>query len=153
MGGAGYDAFVIPSTVNGTASSPATNSSGKGANNNNLTVPSGVSITFVITNLDTAVNLNFSGQASTDFTIYNDTAKGYVALHYSKGQPISSLSVGHTFTIPGLNINIPIPPDTIVTFTCTFSTPGVYEYLCDAPCGAGMGLMGYMVGYLTVTSS
>lgn len=151
-GGPGYDAYVIPSHINGTAPEPATNSTGSGTNDNNITVPAGITATFVITNLDTAVNLNFSGQASTDFTIYNDTAKGYVALHYTKGETISALAVGHTFTIPGLNINIPIPPDTVVTFTYTFSAPGIYEYLCDAPCGPGMGLMGYMVGYLTVTS-
>jgi hypothetical protein len=114
-------------------------------------VPSGVAVRFVITNLDNAVNLNFTEHASTGFTIYNDTADGYVAFRYSEGQLISGLPVGHTFTIPSLGVDIPIPPDTVVTFTYTFSTPGAYEYVCMAPCGSGMGLMGYMDGYVNVT--
>ena len=43
-------------------------------------------------------------------------------------------------------------PDTVVTFTYTFNSPGVYEYVCLAPCGPGMGLVGYMDGYVIVTS-
>jgi Fe-S cluster assembly iron-binding protein IscA len=152
-GGPTYDAFVISSYANGTAPRLATNTTGPGPNNNNITVHAGVSVTFVITSIDTAVNQNFTGPASTDFTIYNDTASGQVASHYSKGQSVSSLPVGHTFTIPTLKINIPIPPDTIVTFTYTFSNSGVYAYLCEAPCGPGMGLTGYMVGYVIVTAS
>ncbi len=150
-GGEGYDAFVIPSHANGTALRLATNTTGPGPNDNNITVPAGVSVTFVITNIDTAVNQNFTGIASTNFTIYNDTASGQVASHYSKGQSMSNLPVAHTFTIPSVNVIVPIPPDTIVTFTYTFTAPGVYAYLCITPCGPGMGLRGYMLGYLTVT--
>ncbi len=152
-GGPGYDAFVLPSHANGTALRLATNTTGPGPNDNNITVPAGVPVTFVITNVDTAVNQNFTGPASIAFTIYNDTASGQVASNYAKGQSVTSLPVGHTFTIPNLNINIPIPPDTIVTFTYTFSNSGVYEYMCEAPCGPGMGLTGYLVGYVTVTAS
>jgi plastocyanin len=152
-GGAGYDAFVISSHVNGTAPRHATNTTGPGPNDNNITVATGVAVTFVITNIDTGVNENFTGPASTNFTIYNDTATGQAPSHYIKGQSVSKLPIGHTFTIPSLNINIPIPPDTIVTFTYTFSNPGVYEYMCEAPCGSGMGLTGYMNGYIIVTSS
>ncbi|HUK27579.1 MAG TPA: hypothetical protein VLV31_04075 [Candidatus Acidoferrales bacterium] len=151
LGGAGYDAFVIPSHVDGTLPRAGTNSTPPGPNDNNVTVPAGVAVRFVITNLDTAVNMNFTGAASTDFTIYNDTNSGYVALHYSKGQALQKLPVGHTFSIPTLNVSIPIPPDTVVTFTYTFTTPGIYQYMCEAPCDLGMGLAGYMVGYVTVT--
>jgi heme/copper-type cytochrome/quinol oxidase subunit 2 len=151
-GGASYDAFVIPSYANGTTPTPATSTTRPGPNDNNITVSANVPVTFVITSIDTAVNQNFTGTASTDFTIYNDTASGYVALHYSKGQSLPKLPVGHDFAIPTLNIDIPIPPDTLVTFTYTFSTPGVYVYLCTVPCGPGMGLVGYMNGYVIVTS-
>lgn len=150
-GGEGYDAFVIPSHANGTARILATNTTSPGPNDNNITVPAGVSVTFIISSIDTAVNENFTDTASTNFTIYNDTASGQVASHFSKGQLVSALPIGHTFTIPSLNVNIPIPPDTIVTFAYTFTTPGVYAYLCTAPCGPGMGLRGYMLGYITVT--
>ena len=152
-GGFGYSAFVIPSHVNETTPRHATSSSPPGPNDNNITVPMGVSVTFVITNLDPTVSEIFAGPASTDFTIYNDTEGGYVALHYIQGQSMNT-PIGHTFTITSLNINIPLPPDTIVTFTHTFITPGVFEYVClVSGCGAGMNLLGYMDGYLTVTSS
>jgi plastocyanin len=150
-GGSTYDAFVISSYANGTVPEPATNATGPGPNDNNITVPAGVSVTFVITNIDTAVLLNFTGPVSTDFTVYNDTPSGQAASHYSAGQSISSLPISHTFTIQSLNVNIPIPPDTVVTFTYTFATPGVYKYFCETPCGPGMNLAGYMNGYLIVT--
>jgi len=149
-GGATYDAFVISSYANGTVPKPATSTMGPGSNDNNITVPVGVSVTFVITNIDTAVLLNFTGPASTDFIVYNDTASGVVASHYTAGQSISNLPISHTFTIQNLNVNIPIPPDTVVTFTYTFVTPGVYKYFCETPCGPGMDLAGYMNGYLIV---
>jgi len=150
-GGTGYDAFVVSTSVNGTAPELATNATGPGPNDNNITIHAGVSVTFVITNIDTAVLLNFTGPASTDFTVYNDTENGQVASHYSAGQSVSSLPISHTFTIQSLNVNIPIPPDTVVTFTYTFVTPGVYKYFCETPCGPGMDLAGYMIGYLIVT--
>lgn len=150
-GGATYDAFVISSYANGTVPKPATNATSPGPNDNNITVQAGDSVTFVITNIDTAVLMNFTGPVSTDFTVYNDTANGQVATHYSAGQSVSSLPISHTFTIQSLNINIPIPPDTIITFTYTFVSPGVYKYFCETPCGPGMDLAGYMSGYLIVT--
>lgn len=150
-GGAGYDAFVIATNFNGSIPELATNAAGPGPNDNNITVPAGASVTFVITNLDTAVLVNFTGPVSTDFTVYNNTENGQVALHYGVGQSISSLPISHTFTIQDLGVNIPIPPDTLVTFTYTFATPGVYKYLCETPCGPGMNLTGYMIGYIIVT--
>ncbi len=149
-GGAGYDAFVIPSYANGTAPPRGTNASGPGPSNNNVTIPLGVPVTFVITNLDTAVLENYTGNASVEFTIYENTDSGQVVSHYSQGQAISPLQISHTFSVPRLNLNIPIPPDTIVTFTYTFTSPGVYEYMCYTPCGPGMGLVGYMNGYVIV---
>jgi Fe-S cluster assembly iron-binding protein IscA len=148
-GGPGYDAFVL--STNGTAPRLATNTTSPGPNDNNITVTAGVPVTFVITNIDTAINENFTGPVSTNFTIYNDTASGQVASQYIIGQSVTNLRIGHTFSIPDLNVNIPIPPDTIVIFTYTFTSSGVYSYLCTAPCGPGMGLRGYMLGYLTVT--
>ena len=149
-GGGGYDAFIIPSYANGTAPPRLTNATGPGPSNNNVTIPLGVPVTFVITNLDTAVLENYTGQASVEFTIYNNTDSGQVVSHYTQGQAISPLQISHTFSIPSLKIDIPIPPDTIVTFTYTFTVPGVYEYMCNTPCGPGMGLVGYMNGYVIV---
>ena len=149
FGGSTYDAFVLPASFSG--NTPNASSTAGTRPNNNITVPHGVPIKFVISNLDTALNENFTSQVSVPFTLYNDTNSGQVALQYTQGETITHLPISHTFSIPDLQVNIPIPPDTMVVFTYTFSTPGVYSYLCTTPCGPGMGLAGYMLGYITVT--
>jgi len=149
FGGSTYDAFVLPAAFSG--NTPNASSTTGAAPNNNITVTHGVPIKFVISNIDTAVLQNFTSQVSVPFTIYNDTNSGQVALQYTQGETISKMAISHTFAIPDLQVNIPIPPDTMIVFTYTFSTPGVYTYLCTTPCGAGMGLAGYMLGYITVT--
>jgi len=149
FGGSTYDAFVLPVSFSGTP--PNASSHAGTAPDNNITVTHGVPIKFVISNIDTALNENFTSQVSVPFTLYNDTNSGQVAIQYTPGETITHLPISHTFTIPDLQVNIPIPPDTMVVFTYTFSTPGVYSYLCTTPCGPGMGLAGYMLGYITVT--
>jgi heme/copper-type cytochrome/quinol oxidase subunit 2 len=148
-GGATYDAFIVPANANGTVPKPATKSVGPGPNDNNVSVPVNQPVTFVITDLDTALNLNYTANATLPFTIYNDTASGQAPVQYATGQSVK-LPVSHTFVVTGTNVNIPLPPDTIVTFTVTFTTPGEYMYYCTAPCGLGMGLVGYMEGYINV---
>jgi len=149
-GGSGYDAFVLAGNVNGNLPTPATNTTEPGPDNNNISVSAGSTVQFVITSTDTAINANFTSQVTTPFVLYNDTNSGQVAVHYNQGQSVTNLPVGHTFTIKSLGLNIPIPPDTIVTFSYTFSTRGVYVYECKTPCGPGMGLAGYMLGYVIV---
>jgi hypothetical protein len=84
------------------------------------------------------------------------------------GQTYSALDpakVAHTFTVPSLGINVPIPGDapadaTYVTVTFSFRTHGAGAYLfeCLAPCGTGTGFggpmqsMAYMRGTLTVAA-
>jgi heme/copper-type cytochrome/quinol oxidase subunit 2 len=151
-GGAGYDAFVLSANAeNGVVPTPATNTTAPSIIDNNVTVAAGTTVKFVLTTIDTAVLQNFSSQVSIPFTVYNDTASGVVASHYGQGQSISNMPIGHTFTITQLGVNIPIPPTTVVTFSLTFSKSGVYMFMCDTPCGPGMGLVGYMEGYVIVT--
>jgi|ECHhosMinimDraft_1075155.scaffolds.fasta_scaffold02874_3 heme/copper-type cytochrome/quinol oxidase subunit 2 len=145
-GGPGWDAFV-PLKYLG---EPITAKENQSIIDNNITVKAGVPVKFVIINIDTMNAMNFSGTVNVPFTIYNDTPNGQIAVTYNQGQQIENLSIGHTFTVPKLGINIPIPPDTVVSFTYTFNTPGTYEYLCITPCGPGMGQVGYMVGYIIV---
>ncbi len=149
-GGAGYDAFVIPTAIGAAPPTPANATAGPGPNSNNLTVSAGVPITFVISNIDTAVIENFTGPVTTPLSIYNDTDAGQVALQYQPGQSIQNMPVSHTFTINSLGLNIPIPPGTVVTFTYTFTKAGVYRYLCMTPCGPGMTVVGYMMGFVNV---
>lgn len=64
----------------------------------------------------------------------------------------------HTFTIPSLGINIPVPPlSTVVTYL-TIKTAGTYNWLCLIPCGGGpqgiqgaMDTPGWMLGTVRVS--
>ena len=138
--GAGGDAFVVPSHLSGSVSSTSSD--------NSITVQANTPVKFIINNLDTAVNQNFTGTAANTFTIYNDTDSGMTGVQYSQGQTISNLPIGHSFSIANM-INIPIPPDTVVMFTYTFTKTGTYQYYCQIPCGPGHPSMN---GSLTVTA-
>jgi len=147
-GGPGYDAFIIPSAVNGTV--PISTVKGSpGINNNTIFVEANEPVTFVITDTDTAINLNYTEAAKLAFTVYNETSTGQAPVHFSPGQSVE-MPVAHTFVVAGTNVDIPLPPDTIVTFTTTFTAPGRYPYYCTAPCGPGMEVLGYMMGTLVV---
>jgi heme/copper-type cytochrome/quinol oxidase subunit 2 len=79
-------------------------------------------------------------------------------------QALNPAQVAHTFTIPALHLNVPIPGDgtpgaAFVTVTFTFRTgaAGIYMWQCFDPCGEGpagysgsMGTMGDMMGYLII---
>ncbi len=67
------------------------------------------------------------------------------------GKKITSVdpnNVSHTFTVPSLLINLPIPAavsknqPAVVTFEFSVSKPGNYHWLCAAPCGSGSTGMG-----------
>ena len=148
FGGGGYDAFILADSLGGKV--PNASSAGT-VLNNNITVTHGVPIKFVVSNLDDAVLQNFTGKATVPFTFYNNTDAGQMAVQYSEGETVPEVAISHTLTIPDLQVNIPIPPSTMVVFTYTFSSPGTYLYLCTTPCGPGMGLTGYMQGYINVT--
>lgn len=64
----------------------------------------------------------------------------------------------HTFTAPGLGVNVQIPggsEDKPGTVTFTINAPdraGTYEWICALPCDPwAMSHMGYMKGRVTVT--
>jgi hypothetical protein len=98
------------------------------------------------------------------------------------GKPVSVINswsgcnVGHTFSIPGLNLNVPMATPGLTATLCgtspctsgpketmTFSfrspkTPGAYFWQCRVPCGGGfidgfggpMQTFGYMTGNMEV---
>lgn len=91
------------------------------------------------------------------------------------GQAVTSIpdnEISHTFTIPFLGINVPIPavtsanaaagsqpPYVEVVFTFTPTKSGSFMWMCTAPCGSGpMGMggamvtMGWMRGTVTVVA-
>jgi hypothetical protein len=125
-----------------------------------LSVPANTVVTVTIRNFDLGdaaltpnsplarVEGTVGGVASVD-------GKTYTALDPAK--------VAHTFTVPLLGINVPIPGDapdnaTYLTVTFSFRTHGAGSYIfqCLAPCGTGTGFggpmqsMAYMRGTLTV---
>ncbi|MDA8057061.1 MAG: hypothetical protein M0032_03670 [Actinomycetota bacterium] len=83
------------------------------------------------------------------------------------GQPVHAVpndEVSHTFTIPGLLVNVPVPAASssahpvTVTFTFRVTKKGTFHWLCTAPCGSGATGMGgamntnaWMEGYVTFT--
>jgi hypothetical protein len=100
------------------------------------------------------------------------------------GKPVKQLNswsgcnVGHTFSIPGINLNVPMDTPAVTASLCStspctsgphktmqfsFMTPkasGVYFWQCRIPCGGGfvtgfggpMQTIGYMTGNMTVVS-
>jgi hypothetical protein len=98
------------------------------------------------------------------FTTVQGTVGGVA---YADGHAYTALApdkVAHTFTIPQLHINVPLPGDTttgkpygIVSFTFRTGAAGSYYFQCFDPCGTGtngwegpMITKGYMRGTLTV---
>lgn len=70
---------------------------------------------------------------------------------------VASDGAAHTFTVPQLNLNVPIPPASTVTFSFRTGAAGTYAWQCFAPCGTGpagwsgaMADSGYMRGAMTV---
>lgn len=94
-------------------------------------------------------------------TNVNSTQAGGVA----GGSTVSSFapeSIAHTFTIPAIGFNIPIPPSSTVFAQLHFSSSlqGTYNWQCEAPCGTGangwggaMATIGWMTGSVTIGSS
>ncbi len=81
------------------------------------------------------------------------------------GKPVANVSdinIAHTFTVPGLGFNMPIPVaptggHVVVTASFVASKTGTFVWHCYAPCGSGtngmagaMSTMGWMTGKVTV---
>lgn len=132
-----------------------------GYTNTGLVVPANSIVTVTIHNYDLG---DTPFPANSPYTKVQGTLGGVAT---AEGKQYSSLGIdkiAHTFSIPLLNLNVPIPGDapagasyTSVTFTFHTGKAGTYTFRCFDPCGTGssgwMGPMltkGYMVGTLTV---
>jgi len=128
---------------------------------NKLVVPANSLVTVTIRNYDLGDTPLPHGSP---FTTVQGTVNSMATVN---GQPYASLApekVAHTFTIPQLHINVPLPGDApkgasydTVTFTFHTGRAGSYIFQCFDPCGTGsngfegpMVTRGYMIGTLTV---
>jgi len=145
---------ILPQKPNSSIQGPAYSQT-------SLTVPANSLVTITIVNDDPGDTALPAGSPFAHVT----GVTGGVA--YVDGQAYNALDVArvaHTFTIPQLGVNVPIPGDTPVgqkTITVTFSfktgSAGMFTWQCMDPCGSGssgwggpMATMGYMQGMLMV---
>lgn len=133
----------------------------------NFQVPADATVVFRITNFDGATALpapyaSVRGTVGNEAYAYPIKAKNPNAS--GTPRPFTSLNaktgVAHTFSIPALGINVPIPAYSVVTFTIHTGKAGTYSWRCFDPCGTGpsgwgaaMSRVGYMEGTFTVVSA
>lgn len=124
----------------------------------NITIPSGKTVTLVITNYDDMSTPLAAGEP------YNKVMGGSETVNGKSVTYVSNKIIAHTFTVTGLGVNVPIPvapmgtgTGTTVTFTFKAGKKGTYTWQCYTPCGSGpkgvggpMVTPGYMTGTITV---
>ncbi len=133
-----------------------------------FTAPAGATVVLTIVNHDdgTAPLPPASpwGQVWGADATYGETTGGTELIDGSPVHGVPNEDVSHTFTIPGLLVNVPVPaapssadPVTI-TFTFRVTKKGTFTWLCAAPCGSGatgmggaMNTPGWMEGHVTFT--
>lgn len=109
---------------------------------------------------------NVSGTVGDVMQIVNNTnvnssqpSTGNISI--SGGETVSNLPEGgasHTFTVPSLNLNIPIPPSSVIHAQLYITHTGNFYWQCEAPCGSGvdgwggaMATAGWMTGTVVVS--
>lgn len=132
-----------------------------------LVVPAGKQVTLLIVNYDDAPTPLPAGM-----TTYDNVQGGVETVNGHTVSSISNKEIAHTFTVPELGINVPLPVATdqgsataktvvpaIVTFTFTPAKAGRFTFHCYTPCGSGsdgtggaMATPGWMEGLLQVTA-
>ncbi len=133
-----------------------------------FTAPAGATVVLTIVNHDdgTAPLPPSSpwGQVWGADATYGETTGGTELVNGSPVRAVPNDQVSHTFTIPGLLVNVPIPAaqssadPVTVTFTFRVTKKGTFTWLCVAPCGSGatgmggaMDTPGWMQGHVTFT--
>ncbi len=125
-----------------------------------LTVPANTVVTVTIRNFDLG---DAALTPNSPLARVQGTVGGVASFNGQQYTSLDAAKVSHTFTIPQLGINVPIPGDApnndsylTVTFSFRADKAGVYTFQCFAPCGTGTGFggpmqsMAYMKGTLTV---
>ena len=133
-----------------------------------FSLPANSTVTVTITNFDNATPLpkgaesyaKASGIVGGTFTVtpIKSGEPNGAAGPTTTMAALNPAQVSHTFTIAALGINVPIAPQSRVTFVIHTGAPGTYAWRCFDPCGMGTSgwgsamaaKRGYMSGTLTV---
>jgi hypothetical protein len=100
-----------------------------------------------------------SGTANgTEFVASNsnvNASQGPSGIVLTGGQSLSSVpiaDVAHTFSVPDLGLNIPVPTSSTVVAYFTVGKAGTYIWTCETSCGdAPMSTIGWMTGHLVAS--
>ncbi|MHB1504434.1 MAG: cupredoxin domain-containing protein [Acidimicrobiales bacterium] len=131
-----------------------------------VVIPAGARVVVTISSFDDGTAPMPSLQTRYDKVF--GTTGGSETVNGRRVTAIPNEDLAHTFTVPTLGINVPIPattphgPDGITPVNVTFSfvapKAGTYRFECMAPCGSGptgmggpMDTFGWMEGNITVT--
>ncbi len=133
----------------------------------NIVIPSNTPIELVIMSYDMGSSPpppsydRVTGTENGMMSLINGTSASGTDLTTSWGENVSSLPgsmIAHTFTVPSLNLNVPVVSGDTEVAHFTAPTKGTFTWLCATPCGTGTGGMGgamatsgWMLGQLTVT--
>lgn len=127
----------------------------------NMTLPANSVVTVTIVNADAG---DTALPAGSPFSQVTGVVGGQAEVDGVAYSSLAPEKVAHTFTLPSLGVNVPIPGDVPaghndITVTFSFKTGGAGSYMwqCMDPCGADpngwggpMSKMGYMMGTVTV---
>ncbi len=135
----------------------------------NLTLPANRLIELVIVNYDDGSaslvvpndNVVSGTSGGSVFVASNDNinaSQGASGIVLRGGEKVTSIpadNVSHTFTIPSLNLNVPVPVSSTVVAYFTIAKAGTYLWFCETACGFGsdgtegaMSTPGWMTGNL-----
>lgn len=128
-----------------------------------FTVPAHSLVTVTIRNFDSgqaqvpAAYLRVQGTVGGTIAVAHGVRGNVAVLPVTHLSAVAANDVAHTFTVPALGLNVPIPPASTVTFSFRTGAAGSYAWQCFAPCGTGptgwsgaMAALGYMQGHITV---
>jgi hypothetical protein len=113
-------------------------------------------IEVVITNYDTGNAIptvpkyeNVSGTVNGTMSVASNngvnSTEGPSGIVITGSQAVSSISpalISHTFTVPRLNLNIPVAANSTSMAYFMTGAPGTYAWNCMTPCGSGSNGLG-----------
>ncbi len=127
----------------------------------NIVVPAHALVTVSITDEDLG---DTPLPANSPFSTIKGVTGGMAYVDGVAYKGLDVTKVAHTFTVPALGVNVPLPGDApnnaqsnTITFSFVTGDAGTYSWQCMDPCGGDpggwggpMATQGYMMGTLTV---